>query len=141
MSSTLISGPDPGDPVGSGAERSWSLLIKVITRRVDDYFHYLRSELQSARLTPENTESLVLTGDMAALPGIVRAATMATGLRARVGVPRALKGMPAELRHPGWACAAGLAFYAHRLAQDGTEWTDEATQEDGFLPETKEENT
>ena len=135
FASIFVPGPDPGDPVGSGAERSWSLLIKVITRRVDDYFHYLRSELQSARLAPENAHTLVLTGDMAALPGIARAATVATGLKARVGVPRALKGMPAVLRHPGWACAAGLAFYAHRLAQNGTERTDDATQEDGFLPE------
>ncbi len=133
FSSIFVPGPDPTDPVGSGGLRSWSLLIKVITRRVDDCFQHLRSEFRRAQLGKADVRTLVLTGDLAGLPGIARAAMMATGLRTRVGVPKGLLDLPAELRSPAWASAVGLVLYANRLAGDGPAGTTSADFEENAV--------
>lgn len=114
----FVPGPDPTDPAGSGAVRSWSLLTKVITRRIDDCFDYVRAELREAGLRLDELDALVLTGDPAALPGIASAATRATRINARVGIPTGLRGLPTALRSPGWACAVGLVQYAHLLVRE-----------------------
>ncbi len=111
----FVPGPD-SDPVGSGAMRSCRLLNKIITRRVDDCLQLARAELLQVGIGDGGVRSLVLTGDVAALPGMRTMARVVVGLRTRIGVPSRPQNLPAALRHPGWACAAGLVLYAHRLA-------------------------
>ena len=137
LATIFVPGPDPTDPVGSGAVRSWSLLTKVITRRIDDCFQYVRSEFHEAGLGPGDVHALVLTGDLAGLPGIAPAATRATHIKARVGTPTGLTDLPAALRSPGWACAVGLVLYAHRLVcgPDGETAESEARDDSGRVTE------
>ena len=114
--SVFVPGPDPKDPVGSGAMRSCNLLNRIITRRVNDCLEMAHSEIRKISMGGDSVRSVVLTGDMAALPGIQRKARSALSLGTRVGLPCNLHDLPPELRHPGWACAAGAVLYAHQLA-------------------------
>ena len=98
--------------------RSWprAMLDKVISLRVEECIQLARDQLRHEGLMRGGVQSLVLTGDIAALPGIKDLAQAAAGLRTRVGVPNQPAGMPEALRNPRWAAAAGLVLYAHRLA-------------------------
>ena len=73
-------------------------------------------ELRSLAVQGEAIRSLVLSGDMAALPGIQERARDGLRLPTRIGLPSKVHGLPPALQHPGWACAAGSVLYAHRLA-------------------------
>lgn len=98
--------------------RPWprNMLDKIIALRVQECMQLAYDELRHAGLYNGALRSMVISGDLAALPGIRRIARDITGLKARVGVPSQPAGLPEALRHPGWSCAAGLVLYAHRLA-------------------------
>lgn len=98
--------------------RPWpcSMLDKLIALRIEECIVMARDELQRAGLANGEVRSLVISGDLAALPGIAEMAQSITGLRSRIGAPSQLAGLPEELRNPEWACAVGLVRYAHRLA-------------------------
>ena len=98
--------------------RPWpcSMLDKLIALRIEECIVMARDELQRAGLANGEVRSLVISGDLAALPGIAELAQSITGLRSRIGAPSHLAGLPQELRNPEWACAVGLVRYAHRLA-------------------------
>ncbi len=91
-------------------------LDKIITFRLQACFELVRDDLSHEGLMNGAIRSLVLTGDLAELPGIAQLADRVVGLRTRIGVPAAPEALPIDLRSPKWACAAGLASYALRLA-------------------------
>ena len=103
--------------------RPWpcSMLDKLIALRIEECIVMARDELQRAGLANGEVRSLVISGDLAALPGIAEMAQSITGLRSRIGAPSQLAGLPEELRNPEWACAVGLVRYAHRLADRPTD--------------------
>ena len=107
---------DPG-PSGE-AGRLWprDMLDKIVALRIEECMTLVRDFLQHDGLARGSVQSLVLTGDIAAIPGIRGMAQQIVGLRCRVGVPARPASLPPALRSPGWACAAGLVLYAHRLA-------------------------
>ena len=98
--------------------RPWpcSMLDKLIALRIEECMVLARDELRRAMLATGEVRSLVISGDLAALPGIAEMAQSITGLRSRIGTPSHLAALPDKLRNPEWACAAGLVRYAHRLA-------------------------
>ena len=125
----FVPGPNSRDPVGSGAMRSGRLLNRIITRRVVDCLQMAQEEIQGLATHGEVIRSLVLSGDMAVLPGIVDRARATLRLNTRVGLPSKLHDLPSALQHPGWACAAGSVQYAHRLAC----WQDRETNKQEAL--------
>ncbi len=112
----FVPGSDPNNPVGSGAMRSCNLVNTIITRRVNDCLQMAHEEIRKIAVQGDAVGSVVLSGDMAALPGIQHRARDVLSLSTRVGLPSKLHNLPSALRHPGWACAAGAVLYAHRLA-------------------------
>ena len=112
----FVPGPNPNDPVGSGAMRPCNLVNRIITRRVNDCLQMANEEIRNIATRGDIIRSLVLSGDMAALPGIQERARDILRLGTRIGVPSKLQNLPPALQHPGWACAAGSVLYAHRLA-------------------------
>ena len=112
----FVPGSNPRDPVGSGAMRSCRLVNRIITRRVNDCLQMAHEELRNISMQGGAVRSLVLSGDMAALPGIQERARDFLRLTTRIGLPSKLHDLPRALQHPGWACAAGSVLYAHRLA-------------------------
>ena len=112
----FVPGPDPRDPVGSGAMRSCNLVNRIITRRVNDCLEMAHEEIRKVAMQGDAVRCLVLSGDMAALPGVQQRARDVLRLSTRIGLPSKLHNLPPALQHPGWACAAGSALYAHGLA-------------------------
>lgn len=112
----FVPGSNPKDPVGSGAMRSCSLVNRIIARRVNDCLQMAHEELRNITMQGDVVRSLVLSGDMAALPGLQERARDFLRLATRIGLPSKLHDLPPALQHPGWACAAGSVLYAHRLA-------------------------
>lgn len=112
----FVPGVDANDPVGSGAMRSCRLVNRIITRRVNDCLQMAHEELRGIAMHGDAVCSLVLSGDIAALPGIQERARDLLRLATRIGLPSKLHDLPRALQHPGWACAAGSVLYAHRLA-------------------------
>ncbi len=100
--------------------RPWprNMLDKIIALRVEECLELARDELQREGLSNGAVRSLVISGDVAALGGIKEMAQSIVGLRCRIGAPSQPENLPEPLRHPGWACAAGLVLYAHRLAYE-----------------------
>ena len=96
--------------------RSCRLVNRIITRRVNDCLQMAHEELRNIAIQGDAVRSLVLSGDMAALPGIQERARDFLRLATRTGLPSKLHDLPRALQHPGWACAAGAVSYAHRLA-------------------------
>lgn len=120
----VVPGPDPSRRGANS--RAWprDMLDKVIGQRVELCLQLARSELHREGLCHGALRSLVVSGDLAALPGIKDLAQTVVALRSRVGVPWLPEGLPDALCHPGWASAAGLVLYAHRLA-DTSAWEPE----------------
>ena len=56
----------------------------------------------------------VLTGGGAMLPGMLDVTESQLRVPARTGLPLHLSRMPAELNHPSWSAAIGMALYANR---------------------------
>lgn len=99
--------------------RMWprNMLDKIIALRIEECMTLALDELRHEGLAGGAVRSLVLTGDIAELPGVRDMSQSILGLRSRIGVPARPEGLPAALRSPSWACAAGLVLYAHRLAR------------------------
>lgn len=109
--------PDPGPAARHG--RAWprSMLDKIIALRVEECMTLVRDVLVHDGLPRGAVQSLVITGDTAELPGVQEMAQQIVGLRCRIGLPTRPRSLPEALRRPGWACAAGLVRYAHRIAR------------------------
>lgn len=117
--------------------RAWprDMLDKIVSLRVVQCLELVRDELRHEGLGPSSVRSLVISGDLAALPGIEAVSEKVTGLPARIGRAERLAGLPEPLRHPGWACAAGLALYARRLAYSPPNEATAATEPAATRPE------
>ena len=98
-----------------GQPKRRSTLNKIISARVVECLELARAELWREGLRSDKLKSLVLTGDAAYLPGIKQLSQSILGIRSRIGIPRRIRNLPVQLRHPGWACAVGLVLYAHRM--------------------------
>ena len=126
----FVPGSDAGDPVGSGAMRSWSHVNEIITRRVRDCLCMVRDEIRKIQVQGDAVRSLVLSGDMAALPGMRERARDWVRLPTRIGQPAKMHDLPPALQNPGWASAAGAVLYAHQLAC----WQERYEPEGSALP-------
>ena len=118
QSTAFVMVPSVNTPQGNDLGRPWPLrtLNRVIGLCLEKCLALALEELRRDGLMRAGVQSLVLTGDIAVLPGVRELAQSVIGLRTRIGVPCEPEGLPQELRSPSWACAAGLVRYAYRLA-------------------------
>ncbi len=114
--SIFVPQPEPGSSGQHGTLWPRNMLDKIIALRIEECMTLVRDSLLRDGVRPGDVQSLVLTGDVATIPGVQEMAHQIVGLRCRVGVPTRLESLPETLRSPGWACAAGLVMYANRLA-------------------------
>ena len=117
-STAFVMVPSDHSSQGNDLCRPWPrrTLNKVIGLCIEKCLALALEELHRDGLMCGGVQSLVLTGDIAALPGIKELAQSVMGLRTRIGVPNEPEGLPRALKSPRWACTAGLVRYAHRLA-------------------------
>jgi len=95
-------------------------LAEIVAARVDEIFALAKAQI--ARGIPRDVmlAEVVLTGGGARLEGIERAAAMAFGVPARVGVPSSIGGLTEAVKKPEFATAVGLVLFGP--GGDGTAW-------------------
>ncbi len=95
------------------------LLNEIIEARARELFDYVRRELVRVGMDRSLVGGVVLTGGGARLAAMCDMAEGALGCQARNGLPVGIEDWPAQLDHPGWAAAAGLAMYSAKLKVQG----------------------
>jgi cell division protein FtsA len=89
------------------------LLAHIIHQRVDEIFHLVRQQLESAGLLSRLAAGIVLTGGAASMQGAAELANDVFGLGVRVGSPAAgLDGLRDAVDAPRFATVVGLAHFA-----------------------------
>ncbi|MGQ0646263.1 MAG: cell division protein FtsA [Gemmatimonadaceae bacterium] len=94
------------------------LLAHIIHQRVDEIFDLVMREIDAAGFGGKLSAGIVLTGGVAAHPGVGELAADVFGTGVRVGVPSEnLSGLVDAVEAPRYATAAGLTLYAaNRMA-------------------------
>ncbi|HXI38824.1 MAG TPA: cell division FtsA domain-containing protein, partial [Bryobacteraceae bacterium] len=95
------------------------LLNEIIEARARELFDYVRRELVRVGMERSLVGGVVLTGGGARLAAMCDMAEGTLGCQARNGLPVGIEDWPAQLDHPGWAAAAGLAMYSAKLKVQG----------------------
>ncbi len=100
--------------VGGRAPREVSrqVLAAIIEPRVEETLGLVLQELDHQGITDLLAAGAVLTGGSALLPGAVELTERTLGIPARVGIPRAMEGLPDDEGGPEHAAALGLLWYA-----------------------------
>ena len=91
------------------------LLNEIIEARASELFDHVRRELARVGMERSMLGGVVLAGGGARLPGMCDMAEATLRCQARNGLPVGIQGWPAELDHPTWTTAAGLAMYSAKL--------------------------
>jgi len=91
------------------------LLNEIIEARASELFDHVGRELARVGMERSMLGGVVLAGGGARLPGMCDMAEATLRCQARNGLPVGIQGWPAELDHPTWTTAAGLAMYSAKL--------------------------
>lgn len=94
------------------------LLAHIIHQRVDEIYNLVLRDIEQAGYANRLSAGIVLTGGVAAHPGVAELAAEVFGTGVRVGIPSEnLSGLADAVEAPRYATAAGLTLYAaNRLA-------------------------
>ncbi|MBL8981981.1 MAG: cell division protein FtsA [Gemmatimonadetes bacterium] len=94
------------------------LLAHIIHQRVDEIFNLVLADIEAAGFAAKLSAGIVLTGGVAAHPGVGELAADVFGTGVRVGLPgENLSGLADAVEAPRYSTAAGLTLYAaNRLA-------------------------
>jgi cell division protein FtsA len=94
------------------------LLAHIIHQRVDEILNLVLADIEGAGFAAKLSAGIVLTGGVAAHPGVGELAADVFGTGVRVGVPgENLTGLADAVEAPRYSTAAGLTLYAaNRLA-------------------------
>lgn len=89
------------------------LLAHIIHQRVDEIFDLVLRDIEAAGFASQLAAGVVLTGGVAAHPGVGEVAAEVFGTGVRVGVPSEnLSGLADAVEAPRYSTAAGLTLYA-----------------------------
>lgn len=102
-------------PEGAFAGRSVRKveLDMIINARMDELFHWVKSELDRFSLIPKLGAGVVLTGGGAHLNGVTDLAQRIFGVPCVIGEPTGLSGLTSLIRGPEHATIVGLLKFAH----------------------------
>ncbi len=114
---SLVEVTSAGD--SSSRELPRRLLNEIIEARARELFDYVRRELARVGMERSMVGGVVLAGGGARLPGMCDMAEATLRCQARNGLPVGIQDWPAELDHPSWTTAAGLAMYSAKLKVQG----------------------
>ena len=89
------------------------LLAHIIHQRTDEIFSLVLRDIEAAGYAGKLSAGIVLTGGVAALPGVAELAAEVFGTGVRIGVPSEnLSGLVDAVDAPRYATAVGLTQYA-----------------------------
>lgn len=108
----------PGTAAQGDRQIPRELLAHIIHQRVDEIFDHVIREIEGAGFAGKLSAGVVLTGGVAAHPGVGELAAEVFGTGVRVGVPaEQLTGLADAVEAPRYSTAVGLTLYAaNRMA-------------------------
>jgi len=111
----------PGPSPGQMRHVARELIAHIIEQRLDEMFGIVQRELDAQDMLDTLGAGIVLTGGVAALPGIVELGQQIFAAPVRLGLPyEGLGGLADSVRRPRFATATGLALWgADRFAETG----------------------
>ena len=114
-------GGDSGDWDKDAREITRAELIGIMRPRIEEILEDVRARLDAAGFSSLPSQSVVLTGGGAQIPGIDGLAARIFGQQVRLGRPVRVRGLPQAASGPAFAASVGLSLLA-TSPQD--EWWD-----------------
>ena len=108
----VISFPGPDETEGAAYETTKARLSAVIEARAEAIFGLVAEKVAQSRLEHVAAGRVVLTGGASQLVGLAEWWSSRSGVAARIGRPRPVGGMPANMCSPAFAAATGLVLAA-----------------------------
>jgi cell division protein FtsA len=113
---SLVSGDDPVSVSGVGGrgdkEISRHVLASMIEPRMEEIFALANKEVRKNHFAPLIGGGVVLTGGTSLLPGAAELAEQVFEMPVRLGLPRGLGGLSANVCDPRYATGVGLVLHA-----------------------------
>ena len=91
-----------------------SFISQILEYRARELFDYVRDSLDNMRMRDLVPGGIVLTGGGSLLDGMTELAEEALGMRARIAVPRRVKGEVKPVQKPQYATSVGLLYFSAR---------------------------
>jgi len=120
---SLVSGDETVNVSGVGGrgdrEISRHVLASMIEPRMEEIFQLANKEVRKNHFAPLIGGGVVLTGGTSLLPGVAELAEQVFEMPVRLGVPRALGGLSANVSDPRYATGVGLVLHAAKSQEEG----------------------
>ena len=101
-------------------EISRHVLASMIEPRMEEIFALANKEVRKNHFAPLIGGGVVLTGGSSLLPGVCELAEQVFEMPVRLGVPRALGGLSANVCDPRYATGVGLVLHAAKSDEEGS---------------------
>jgi len=108
----------PAVATGSVREIGRKVISRILNERAVELMELVRDQLNRAGNRDQLVAGAVLTGGGSLLEGMLEIAEQVLAIPVRPGTPQGIAGLSADLSHPVYATAVGLAVLAARDAAD-----------------------
>src|SRR5262249_31040814 len=124
----LVDGDDPVSVSGVGGrgdkEISRHVLASMIEPRMEEIFALANKEVRKNHFAPLIGGGVVLTGGTSLLPGAAELAEQVFEMPVRLGLPRGLGGLSANVCDPRYATGVGLVLHAARAEEGAVDYVE-----------------
>ena len=124
----LVNGDESVSVSGVGGrgdkEISRHVLASMIEPRMEEIFALANKEVRKNHFAPLIGGGVVLTGGTSLLPGAAELAEQVFEMPVRLGLPRGLGGLSANVCDPRYATGVGLVLHAARAEEGGVDFVE-----------------
>jgi cell division protein FtsA len=125
---SLVNGDETVSVSGVGGrgdkEISRHVLASMIEPRMEEIFALANKEVRKNHFAPLIGGGVVLTGGTSLLPGAAELAEQVFEMPVRLGLPRGLGGLSANVCDPRYATGVGLVLHAAKAEEGGVDFVD-----------------
>jgi cell division protein FtsA len=123
---SLVNGDESISVSGVGGrgdkEISRHVLASMIEPRMEEIFALANKEVRKNHFAPLIGGGVVLTGGTSLLPGVAELAEQVFEMPVRLGLPRGVGGLSANVCDPRYATGVGLVLHAARAEEGGVDF-------------------
>jgi len=125
---SLVNGDETVSVSGVGGrgdkEISRHVLASMVEPRMEEIFALANKEVRKNHFAPLIGGGVVLTGGTSLLPGAAELAEQVFEMPVRLGLPRGLGGLSANVCDPRYATGVGLVLHAAKAEEGGVDFVD-----------------